>query len=162
MGALADFGGSPRTVGPRDRRMRLARTCYDHMAGRLAVGLAGALEPDGLVILSDEGGLVTQRGLARFGEVGLDLGPPDSRRPLCRTCLDWSERRLHIGGRLGRALLDHAQARRWVEAAPDGRALSITGAGRSGLRDVFGLDVAALEDDAPPARSHACARVASY
>jgi hypothetical protein len=98
----------PRT-GPRDEVMRLARTCYDHLAGRLGVAIADALVAQGHVEMDDEAGLITAGGAAFFTRIGISL-PNSSRRltrPLCRPCLDWSERRPHLGGRLGAAICTH-------------------------------------------------------
>ena len=93
-----------RPTGPRDEALRRARTCYDHLAGRLGTGLADSLRANGHVVLGEDGGAITNRG-SRFlrDALGIDLGPPGGRPP-CRTCLDWSERRPHFAGRLGAAL----------------------------------------------------------
>src|SRR5688500_9138377 len=106
----------PVVTGPRDRAMRAARTCYDHLAGQLGVRLADCLSERGHVELSPEGGAVTPTGLALFSEFGLDLraeGKPGTR-VFCRPCLDWSERRLHIGGTLGAALAVRCFALNWL------------------------------------------------
>lgn len=129
-----------RPPGPKDEALRLARTCYDHMAGRLSIALAEAVGRDGYVVLADGAGLVTDEGRRFFCDFGIDLEPASSlRRPLCRTCLDWSERRPHLAGRLGTALLDRMLALGWVARRPESRALRITGAGEGGFRTVFGL-----------------------
>ena len=134
MGA-ADLGPTRhRPVGPRDEALRNARSCYDHMAGRYAVALAEALERAGFVHLSDEAGTVTEAGSAFFDRLGLDFHAGQaSRRPLCRCCLDWSERRFHIGGRLGAALLAYAEREKWVVRLPGSRALRVTRAGEAAL-----------------------------
>src|SRR5262249_19331323 len=91
-------------VGPRDAALRAARVCYDHLAGRLGVALADALVAEGHAEFSKEGGLVTDSGLKLLSRIGVDTAemlPPSarrSRRALCRPCLDWSERRIHLGG----------------------------------------------------------------
>ena len=99
------------------------------MAGGFAVELAGRLEQRGFVILSDEGGYVTETGSAFFAQLGLRLGGSATRRPLCRCCLDWSERRFHIGGRLGTALFSPALEEKWVVRVAESRALRVTRAG---------------------------------
>ncbi|MFG1461951.1 helix-turn-helix transcriptional regulator [Xanthobacter sp. DSM 24535] len=127
-------------LGPRDEALRLARTCYDHMAGRLAMAIAQALCQRDLVVLGDGAGLVTEAGQRFFCDFGIDLAPAGgSRRPLCRTCLDWSERRPHLAGRLGSALLDRVLHLGWVARSPESRALRITPAGDLGLRTTFAL-----------------------
>lgn len=139
-----------RPPGPRDEALRLARTCYDHMAGRLAVALAEALQQRGHVAFSEGAALVTDEGRRFFCDFGLDLsasGP--SRRALCRACLDWSERRPHIAGRLGAGLLGRVLELGWVARVPGGRALGITPAGERGFEAAFGLPAGWREPRAP-------------
>ena len=108
------------TVGPRDAALRAARTCYDHLAGRLGVALTDALVAGGHVELSTDAGLVTDGGLILLRRIGIDVDAlmadrgKRSARVLCRPCLDWSERRPHLGGALGAAVLDVARRRRWI------------------------------------------------
>lgn len=139
---MAVASGGPkrhRPVGPKDEALRLARTCYDHMAGRLALAVADALVRDGHLVLSDEAGFVTESGRGFFGTIGIDVASLRARRPLCRTCLDWSERRPHIAGQLGAALLDRVLERGWLTRAPESRALHLTRAGESRLAAAFRL-----------------------
>ncbi len=127
-------------VGPRDEALRIARTCYDHMAGRLAVSLVDSLLACGHVRLSDGAGVVTEEGHRFFCDFGIDLAAESqSRRPLCRTCLDWSERRPHLSGRLGAALLNRALDLKWVMRVPESRALRVTRIGEAGFARVFRL-----------------------
>jgi DNA-binding transcriptional ArsR family regulator len=127
-----------RPVGPKDEALRAARTCYDHVAGRLGIGLARSLTDCGHVILADGAATVTESGQRFLAEFGIDLVASDqSRRPLCRTCLDWSERRPHLAGRLGAGLLDRTLALGWVARVSDSRALRITPAGRRGFAERF-------------------------
>lgn len=128
-----------RPVGPRDAQLRLARSCYDHLAGRLALALADALEAGGLVRLGEEGAAITEAGHAAFAAFGLDLATGAVRRPLCRICLDWSERRPHLAGRLGAALLARLLELGWLERMPGTRALRLTAAGEAGLASRFAL-----------------------
>src|SRR5207248_7199250 len=125
-----------RTVvtGPRDQAMRRARTCYDHLAGQLGVRLADALGERGYVELSDEGGAVTEPGMDFFRSFGLDLGPAPAR-VYCRPCLDWSERRLHIGGTLGAKLAARCFALNWIRRNSESRAVTVTPAGQRGFRE---------------------------
>lgn len=142
-GLMALAAGGPKRhhpVGPKDEAMRLARTCYDHMAGRLAVALTDALTARGHVLLADGAGLVTDKGQRFFCDFGLDMETESrSRRPVCRTCLDWSERRSHLAGRLGAALLDRSLDLKWVVRIPQSRTLRITREGETGFRNAFGL-----------------------
>lgn len=117
-----------------DAALAEARTCYDHLAGRQGVAVLDALLAGGL--LSDRGGLaVTARGRRWFTEVcGVPPGVPSGRRPLVRECLDWTERRSHLGGLLGAALLRHALAVGWVTpVAAHPRALRVSAAGEGQL-----------------------------
>ena len=135
-----------------DDAMRTARTCYDHLAGRLGVGLADALAAHGQIVLTEDGGEVTAAGMRLFADFGSDLLPrAGSRRPFCRTCLDWSERRWHIAGAVGAALCRRAFELGWIERRRDGRAVAITGAGRRGFAETFGLAL----DDRPDDRAAA-------
>jgi DNA-binding transcriptional ArsR family regulator len=133
----------PVVTGPRDRAMRAARTCYDHLAGQLAVRLADSLGERGHVELSPEGGAVTPAGIAFFREFGLEIcgDGKSGSRVFCRPCLDWSERRLHIGGTFGAALAARCFALNWLRRHENSRALVVTPAGRQGFRDRFGLAV---------------------
>lgn len=133
----------PRT-GPRDEAMRRARTCYDHFAGRLGVGLAEAMMTQGWIEIGEEAAMLTSAGSARLKHAGIPL--PDIIRtprrltPLCSLCLDWSERRPHIAGVLGAALCTHALAENWVRRQPGSRALEITPKGSRSFRDIFCIE----------------------
>lgn len=145
--ALAAAGPARhRPVGPRDEALRAARTCYDHLAGRLGVALADAMAARGHVVLAEEGGAasVTEAGLGFLdARLGIAL-PARGQRPACRACLDWSERRAHLAGRLGAALCETAFARGWIARLPDSRAVRVTAAGRAGFAETFGLACEAL------------------
>ncbi len=142
--SAADPAQRPVVVGPRDAALREARTCYDHLAGRLAVALADALEQDGRVELGDEGGLVTEAGVAFFDRIGIDVGALTARhgrrspRVLCRACLDWSERRPHLAGSIGAALCAHSFANDWIRRVRGTRAVAITPKGERVFREQFG------------------------
>ncbi len=140
--AVVAAAGPPRyrPPSPRDEALRLARTCYDHLAGQLGVALADALAGRGYLVLDGDGGEVTEAGARFLGEFGLDLARLSrQRRRFCRPCLDWSERRHHLGGALGAALAARCVELAWIERIRDSRAVSITAAGRRGLAEVFGI-----------------------
>lgn len=134
------------TVGPRDRALRAARTCYDHLAGTLGVALADALVSAGHVELSDDAGLVTESGVAWLSRIGIDVVAPGatngkrSERLVCRPCLDWTERRPHLAGRLGAALCGHCFAQGWIRRIDGSRAVTVTRKGERGFREAFGID----------------------
>jgi DNA-binding transcriptional ArsR family regulator len=120
---------------------RAARSCYDHLAGAVGVAVAdalcerGALRRDGLT-LGDP---------APFAALGVEVDKLGrGRRPLTRSCLDWSERRPHLAGELGAALLEALFAAGWLSRRPLGRAVSVTPRGLAGLRAQLGVDVEAL------------------
>jgi DNA-binding transcriptional ArsR family regulator len=120
--------------------LRTARTCYDHLAGRLGVALADSLEDAGHVALSQDGGEVTDRGHAFLSGFGAE--PAAGKRVFCRPCLDWSERRAHIAGRLGASLAARCLELRWIERQRDSRAVTITAAGTQGFAEKFGIHLA--------------------
>jgi DNA-binding transcriptional ArsR family regulator len=121
-----------------DDDLRQARTCYDHLAGRLGVALADALTGHGYVRLSEDGGTTTRRGEKFLGQWGIDLAvAAEQRRSFCRPCLDWSERRPHIAGALGAQLADRCLALDWVQRRKDSRALTITRQGFRGFKDLL-------------------------
>jgi DNA-binding transcriptional ArsR family regulator len=117
--------------------LRTARTCYDHLAGRLGVALADALAARGHVALGADGGEVTESGLQFLGEFGAN--PAAGRRVFCRPCLDWSERRTHLAGRVGAALACRCFELGWIRRQRDTRAVAITQAGMEGFEETFGI-----------------------
>ncbi|MBV9633181.1 MAG: helix-turn-helix transcriptional regulator [Methylobacteriaceae bacterium] len=125
--------------------LRNARTCYDHLAGRIAVAITDRLVERSCILLDEDGGEVTKAGHAFLEGVGIDLGGASKRRVFCRPCLDWSERRPHLAGVVGASLLRHAFDRGWVERIRDSRALSITSAGKEGFAATFGIKPAIEE-----------------
>ena len=131
----------PRQSRPSriDEEMREARSCYDHLAGRLGVALADALAARGDIVLGEDGGEVTAAGAEFFCEFGAALEPRGSRRTLCRPCLDWSERRWHLAGAAGAALFARCLELKWIERRRDTRALTITAAGTRGFARTFGV-----------------------
>lgn len=138
MMVVADSGRRIGRTGPTDERLRLARTCYDHLAGRLAVGIADGLVEAGHLILTKDGGEVTASGHAFFARLGVELAA-GSRRPFCRPCLDWSERRYHLAGMLGTRIMTHCLDAGWLRRKSASRLLDITPLGERKFSEVFGL-----------------------
>ncbi len=137
----------PRVVvGPRDAALRTARTCYDHLAGRLGVAIADRLLDEGSLSFEGEAGYLTDRGVDRLSALGIPAGATTrvqgiASRTHCRPCLDWSERRFHVAGKLGALICAHCLDRRWVVRRKDSRALEITVEGRRALHAWLGAEV---------------------
>jgi DNA-binding transcriptional ArsR family regulator len=144
MAVAAD--GPPR-YQPRWRggdALRNARTCYDHLAGRLGVGLSDALVEREHVALSEDGGIVTATGEQFLRGFGIELPKAGgTRRVFCRPCLDWSERRTHLAGALGAALAIRCFEVGWISRIRDTRAVLVTEKGKHGFSETFGFALAA-------------------
>jgi DNA-binding transcriptional ArsR family regulator len=145
--ALAVLGPAPVALDPpRDakaRRLRDARTCYDHLAGRLGVALADALEAAGL-IESDgaERYRLTDTGREKMAALGVDLtGLRLGPKGLARPCIDWTERRRHLAGPLAAALLGRFFELGWIARGSETRAIVVTPSGRQGFRDMLGVEL---------------------
>ena len=131
-------------VGPADQAMRTARSCYDHVAGRLGVALSDHLIEQDAVRFDSDGGSAEVTGLAETALIKLGvpagaLAQSDNRRPPCRPCLDWSERRMHMAGRLGALICRHCLKNGWLLRTARTRALTITAPGAVALRHRLGL-----------------------
>lgn len=143
--ALASY--APDAPSPRNLRRSVqlsaearARTCYDHLAGRLGVALADAMITRRLV--ADDSGLaVTPAGRTWLADALDYRHPAGTRRPLVRGCLDWTERRPHLAGALGAALCAAALERQWVRRVGSGRAVKVTPVGGEAFRELLGVEV---------------------
>jgi hypothetical protein len=125
-----------------DEQMRYARTCYDHFAGLLGVSLADAMIAREFVVLGDEAGEVTPAGMEFLARLGVDLASGRAkRRVFCRPCLDWTERRPHIGGAVGAAFARRCFDLKWIERVRDSRAVTVTPAGQRGLMEALSLSI---------------------
>jgi DNA-binding transcriptional ArsR family regulator len=131
----------PRSA--KDDALRFARTCYDHLAGRLGVAIADALVARGHVVLGDDGGEVTPSGTRALTDFGADLDLR-GKRIFCRPCLDWSERRHHLAGALGAALATRCFDLTWIERTKRDRAIAVTRKGYEGLSARFGISAEEL------------------
>jgi DNA-binding transcriptional ArsR family regulator len=123
----------PRSLreATRGELLREARTCYDHLAGRLGVALAGALERRGVVVARDGDYVLGERAAGELARLGIDLEPLASRRrTLVRGCLDWSERELHVAGALGAAITERLFELGCVVRRDRTRSVTLTAAGR--------------------------------
>jgi DNA-binding transcriptional ArsR family regulator len=142
--ALSVVAGVPgdRFIPSTPSRLRGARTCYDHLAGALGVRLHDRFVEAGWVTAAAEppAYALTESGEAAFARLGIDVnGLRCGRRRLAFACLDWSERRSHLGGALAAAILDMALGRRWISREPGSRCVTVTPAGRGELRRSCGL-----------------------
>lgn len=122
------------------KSLREARTCYDHLAGKLGTKLAGSLESKGYIDRSTDDYNVTNTGRQFFIDFGIDMiKVKRRRRNLIHPCFDWSERTPHIGGALGAALLDRVTELGWIEQKKLNRAIRVTEEGKKGFLKHFGL-----------------------
>ncbi|HLI11178.1 MAG TPA: metalloregulator ArsR/SmtB family transcription factor [Alphaproteobacteria bacterium] len=144
--ALSVLAGSPRRtfVPNTPRHLRLARTCYDHIAGTLGVALHDRFRALGWLAVGSAGhgnGYdLAREGVRAFESLGIDVEATRAlRRRFACPCLDWSERRPHMGGALGAAFLTLALKRKWVVQELDSRALFVTTTGRREMLTRFGI-----------------------
>ena len=134
---LAQRTGAVRVrTGPRDGALRTARRCYDHLAGEKGVALFDGLRRRGF-LTNDEETVLTDSGRTSFTEFGIDIAAIEkARRHVCRACLDWSERRHHLSGALGAALLQTMTSRGWIVPGT-GRVLLFSSSGQTGFQELF-------------------------
>lgn len=136
---VAQAVGLKRTrTGPKDSAMRHARVCYDHLAGEQGVALFDSLQAHG--IIEPDGAALRLGGQSAgfFEAVGIDIsGLQSKRRPMCRACLDWSERRTHLAGTLGAAILDTIIEKKWARRDAASRALLFTPPGKANFERTF-------------------------
>ncbi len=123
-------------------QLRYGRTCYDHLAGQIGVGLTTALVERGYLLSQDGSFAVSQEGETFFTELGIDMVQlRRKRRAFAHACLDWSERKHHLGGALGHGLLHICLNRGWIERVPDIRAIRVTAAGQFAFQKHFGVQL---------------------
>jgi DNA-binding transcriptional ArsR family regulator len=151
--ALAHISPRVPPVGLRQVRaseaLRRARSCYDHLAGSAGVALHQSLVDKGW--LSEGGATLTRSGETALELLGIEIERlRHGRRPLVRSCLDWTERRPHLAGAVGAAVLTYALDRQWLRRIPgQPRALRITEEGEYALAAAFGLDPARFSVESP-------------
>ncbi|WP_286828616.1 MULTISPECIES: winged helix-turn-helix domain-containing protein [Kordiimonas] len=139
MGVAMRAGHVRTRPGPKDPAMRHARVCYDHLAGDMGIRLYESLLKRGH--LAEQAGepALTVAGRDFVTGLGLRLDALEAtRRPLCKACLDWSERRTHLAGSLGAALLDHMYASGWAKRKPDSREVVFSKSGKEAFERSFG------------------------
>jgi DNA-binding transcriptional ArsR family regulator len=134
MGVAFRSGAVRLASSPRDLALRKARACYDHLAGEVAVWMHEALIARGVFRSDPRGFALTRAGERWFESFGIHPAALSQRRNLCRPCLDWGERRHHLAGALGAALLQRIYELRWARPARHSRIVSFTPAGERSLR----------------------------
>jgi len=138
MGFAANRGLLRTRPGPKDPALRRARVCYNHLAGDFGVRMLDRMVADGNVTLDGDDAELTASGEARVAALGIDVPTLRAqRRPVCRTCLDWSERRSHLAGSLGEALLARFIADGWAKREKDSRAIRFTAEGERKFTALF-------------------------
>jgi DNA-binding transcriptional ArsR family regulator len=140
MGLAARVGHLRSQPGPKDPALRRARVCYDHLAGEQGVRLLDSLLQRKLMQAADGNVCLTRSGEGFVTAFGIDLGQLGrSRRPLCRTCLDWSVRRPHLAGSLGAAMLHRVTELGWARREKASRAIAFNPAGLRRFEGEFPL-----------------------
>lgn len=141
MGFAAGRGHLRHQPGPKEPALRKARICYDHLAGDYGVRMLDSLIAKGLIEALGDGLSLTEKGESDLECIGIDAGAlKASRRQLCRSCLDWSERRAHLAGSLGKALLANFFDKGWARRAAESRSVIFTPEGDRQFRALFPAD----------------------
>ena len=139
MGLAARTGHARVRPGPKEPALRRARVCYDHLAGDLGVAMLDSLIVRGQ-IAGDEQLALTPEGETFFADFGVDMTPlARGRRPVCKRCLDWSVRRSHLAGGLGKAVLDRIYALGWAKRVEGARIVSFTPSGLVAFEKTFAI-----------------------
>jgi DNA-binding transcriptional ArsR family regulator len=139
MGVAFRTGAVRVRSSPREPALRKARLCYDHLAGELGVFAFESLLARRVLQSNADGVRLTESGRRWFVSFGIDAdSAAQHRRPLCRPCLDWGERRHHLGGALGTALLDRVLEAGWASRSKDSRVIAFTPRGEKNFRAAFG------------------------
>jgi DNA-binding transcriptional ArsR family regulator len=140
MGFAAGRGHLRHRPGPKEPALRKARICYDHLAGDYGVRMLDSLIATGAIGAIGDGLAITSRGASELKCIGIDVGDlQSSRRPLCRSCLDWSERRAHLAGSLGKALLSNLFDKGWARRTAGSRSVIFSPDGERQFLSLFPL-----------------------
>ncbi|HEV9036675.1 MAG TPA: winged helix-turn-helix domain-containing protein, partial [Puia sp.] len=137
-GLLPRKPGASQAAEKEDPPIRVCRTCYDHLAGSVGVAVTESLVGMGTIRLSGRTFEVTEKGDRWFDAIGIDCAELRAqRRGFARACLDWTERRPHLAGSLGAALLQVMMDRQWLRRMEGTRAVLVTGKGRKAMSEYF-------------------------
>ncbi|MCX7567818.1 winged helix-turn-helix domain-containing protein [Sulfitobacter sp. F26169L] len=140
MGLAAGAGHMRTRTGPADSVLRDARVCYNHLAGSQGIAMFDAMVARGFLQVNGDVITLTPAGNDFVTGFGVDLAALQrARAPVCRACLDWSARRTHLAGGLGRALLARIEVLGWAKRQSGSRAVRFTTAGRGAFRAQFGI-----------------------
>lgn len=143
MGLAAGAGHLRKRSGPKDAELREARVCYNHLAGNMGTQMFDSMMAQGHFVLEGEGLVLTDSGAAFTAGFEIDLGElREARAPLCRECLDWSERRSHLAGSLGRAFLTRFEELGWAKRDQKTRGVTFSRSGVEAFRQLFPKSVA--------------------
>lgn len=125
-----------------DTPFKYCRSCYDHLAGKAGVAITDRLVKLGYLLEKDQDYEVSTDGHSFFNNFGIDTEMLSKhKRQMVRPCLDWSERRFHLAGSIGAAMLDQMMNEHWIRRVQDSRTLMITSMGKSNLYDLLGLEI---------------------
>jgi DNA-binding transcriptional ArsR family regulator len=126
----------------QERELNEARICYDHLAGRLSVMLTDFFTVHEYILICDEAAEITKAGIRFLSTFGIDLAAlSSSGLPLCRLCLDWTERRPHIAGALGAAVMNRCFDLGWTARMKRSPAVIVTASGKRGFLETFEIEV---------------------
>ncbi|RWN66774.1 MAG: ArsR family transcriptional regulator [Mesorhizobium sp.] len=135
-GVAAAVGPQRVRPGPRDAAMRVARVCYDHLAGEQAVAMLDRLVARQVLLRDDKEIRLGPSAASYFAAIGIGV-ESKARRPVCRACLDWSVRRSHLAGTLGAAILDKILLEKWARREKDSRAVIFSPTGKQAFEKAF-------------------------
>lgn len=138
MGLAAGSGYLRKRTGPRDAELRQARVCYNHLAGDMGTQMFDSLMARGHLVLNGEELELTDAGAAFASEFKIDVEAlRRARAPVCRECLDWSERRSHLAGSLGRAFLSRFEKMAWAKRDQKTRVVTFSRNGAEEFNKLF-------------------------
>lgn len=138
MGLAAKRGLVRTQTGPKDEALRKARVCYNHLAGDLGVKVFDSMISNGHLIEQDDDVELTKSGQLFVQKFGIDLEAiSNRRRPLCKSCLDWSSRRTHLAGSLGTAILEQFYELGWAKRIDGSRVIEFSTSGEKKLAQIF-------------------------
>ncbi|MGB0505060.1 MAG: ArsR/SmtB family transcription factor [Pikeienuella sp.] len=138
MGLAAGAGHLRKRTGPKDAALRRARVCYNHLAGDMGTQLFDSMMAQGCLTHEGDDLIITDKGADFANDLGVDVDElREMRSPLCRECLDWSERRSHLAGSLGRAFLTWFEDLKWAKRDKETRVVTFSKAGETAFQRLF-------------------------